>query len=475
MENNTFDKYLKTALEDMDVPYEPATWSLLSNKLDAIAAVEASEGTAGEWMDAPLSEKLGRIEVPFQSAHWDLMAARLEEAKRRRRRVWMSKLAEAAIFLLLLLNLQTWIGGRPADGSEEKSRHAISPQASTRPAKGNQRHTRPTVAAAAVNAANAENLLSAFSTGAGITQLQASDPVDVLHPENNQTAEADIIASILKPLLNSDAAQQLREQQQAAQPIASDLQTLPAYALQGLVLPPHNLSDGPTAVPFTKKSPHQNRFYVSAQAGLQLDRVSGGGDLHNRQNAGGGLAAGYRKGKWGVEGGIVYNRKRFQPKKAVEIYAGNAANGYYGAYLAEVDADVISVPLHATRQIAKVGKVSAHAVAGLTANVATQKGYRHKSVYYPGSSPSGPDPNQQGNKPLFRQEGVGFLENGGQLSGNTYVSADAGFRVEAPISRRATVFVESTYRHALPLGEGLAPQPTNIHTVAINAGVMTGF
>ena len=55
MENNTFDKYLKTALEDMDVPYEPATWSLLSNKLDAIAAVEASEGTAAA-SDATIAE-----------------------------------------------------------------------------------------------------------------------------------------------------------------------------------------------------------------------------------------------------------------------------------------------------------------------------------------------------------------------------------------------------------------------------------
>lgn len=474
MDNNTFDEYLQTSLKDIEVPYEPATWALLSNKLDALVAVDTTDDTTGAWMDAPLSASLSRIEVPFQSAHWDLMAARLEEAKRMRRRVWMSKIAEAAIFLLLLLNLQTWIGGRPADGSEERSQYALGPQKDAQTPTSKQRRTKTPVAVAAANGAGTGNLLSAFSTGAGLSNTSAVAPVDVLSPGQNQTTPTDIIASILQPLLGSEAAQQLQEQK-AAQPIAADLQHLPAFALQGLILPAYNKPNALATVPFTKKATHQNRFYLSSQMGVQFDRVASGGDLHQRQNTGGGLAVGYKKGKWGVEGGIQYNRKRFQPKKSVEIYAGNAANGYYGSYLAEVDADVVSVPLHATRRLAKVGKISAHAVAGLTANVATQKGYRNKNVYYPGSSPSGPDPVSQGKQPLFRQEGVGLLEKGGQLNGNAYVSADAGLRLEAPISRRATVFVESTYRHALPIGDGLAPQPTSIHTVALNAGVMTGF
>lgn len=474
MDNNTFDEYLQTSLKDIEVPYEPATWALLSNKLDALVAADTADDTTGAWMDAPISASLNRLEVPFQSAHWDLMAARLEEAKRMRRRVWMSKIAEAAIFLLLLLNLQTWIGGRPADGSEERSQYALGPQTGTSTATNKQHRTKTPVAVATVNEAGTDNLLSAFSTGPGLPNIPAAAPVDVLSPEQNQTAATNIIVGILQPLLGSEAAQQLQAPK-AAQPIAADLQHLPAFALQGLILPEHNQPNALATVPFTKKATHQNRFYLSSQVGVQFDRVASGGDLHQRQNTGGGLAVGYRKGKWGVEGGINYNRKRFQPKKAVEIYAGNAANGYYGSYLAEVDADVVSVPLHATRRLAKVGKISAHAVAGLTANVATQKGYRNKNVYYPGSSPAGPDPISQGKQPLFRQEGVGLLEKGGQLSGNAFVSADAGLRLEAPISRRATVFVESTYRHALPMGDGLAPQPTSIHTVALNAGVMAGF
>lgn len=470
MNNNTFDERLKTVLTDLEVPYEPATWTALSGKLDKLSAAPLDEG-AGAWMDAPLSEKLGRIEVPFQSAHWALMEARLEAEKRRRRRVWMTKLAEAAVFLLLLVNLQTWMGGRPADGSEDRKHYALGPQAGDPTETGAPQQRRMHTAQASLPTAGGRSVLAAFpgeSAANTSTDLMATDVLNAGGDRNG--AATDIIAGVLQPLLHSEAAQAL--QQPSGQPaIAGNLDYLPFGMLENMTLPYPKAAHAVSVPNVLKKTPASRGLYVTAATGIQFDQFGTG----SSRNVPGGIVVGYRKGKWGVEGGVFYQRKRFQPKKSVEIYAGNAAGGYYGSYLAEVDADVIGVPVHATRQLAKAGKMTIHAVAGLTANVATQKGYRNKTVFYPGSSPSNPDPTQQTNTPLFKNEGIGLLEKGGQLKGNAYASADAGLRLEAPISRRANIFVESTYRHALPVGEGLAPQSNSIHTVSINAGVMTGF
>lgn len=470
MNNNTFDERLKTALANLEVPYEPATWTELSNKLDNLSAAPLDEGV-GAWMDAPLSEKLNRIEVPFQSAHWDLMEARLEAEKRRRRRVWMTKLAEAAVFLLLLVNLQTWIGGRPADGSEDSTRYALGPQAGAQPKTGKLQSHRMHTAQAAQAAAGVGSVLAAFPDENAAGTPAEPSATDVLNAGDHHNATAtDIIADVLLPLLHSEAAQAL--QQPSAQPaIAGNLDYLPFGTLENMALPYPRAAQAVPVPNVLKKTRASRGLYAAAATGIQFDQFGTG----SSKNVPGGLVVGYRKGKWGVEGGVFYQRKRFQPKKSVEIYAGNAAGGYYGSYLAAVDADVIGIPVHATRQIAKAGKMTIHAVAGLTANIATQKGYRNKTIFYPGSSPSRPDPGQQPPAPLFKNEGVGLLEKGGQLKGNAYASADAGLRLEAPISRRANLFVESTYRHALPIGEGLAPQTNNINTVAINAGVMTGF
>lgn len=473
MNNNAFDERLKSVLEDIEVPYEPTSWSALSEKLDARTLPDILPSNMGAWVDDAVAHRLEHLEVPFQTAHWDKMAARLDQDQRTRRRIWFTKCAEAAVLLLLLVNLSTWVSNPASETPDRRRIAGQQPQPVPKKAKGNKRAAQASVQPEA--GSPLASILDVFSIAPKTSDPseQVGQAIDLLNPMIGQPTGT--VLQTLEMLANSEAAQQLAKEA-AAQPIAQQAPTLPALDFW-------YLSQRPSSVPNTaavnalnpRKSVKQQHLYATAQVGLNFDRVQSKGDIHTAQQSAGAIAVGYRKSKWGVEAGIQYQRKQFQPKRSVEIFAGNAAQGYYGSYLAEVDADVISVPVRATRRIAKVGKVTAHAIAGLSAHVAVQKGYRNKTLFFPGSNPAGPDPQSPNTVPQFQQVGKGLLESGGVWKSNQYATADAGLRLEAPVGQRTAVFVESAYRHALPGSEGLSNIHSSINTVSLSAGIVAGL
>jgi hypothetical protein len=453
MNNNTFDERLKSALENIEAPYDPETWSALAARMDGFAT------TDGTWMDEPLAEKLSQMEVPYQPMHWEKMAVRLEVEENRRRRVWMYKIAEAAVLLLLIANVLYMTQGFDPDGGPtalKKTKH--SGQRIKKSGHDNMA-TATTVAEAGLHTTVAD--LVAFATN------MISVPNTPQIPDASSTALTNAVLSPntitggLKTLLDDHAAMAAILQQTG--------QSLPGVELYPLVSAGVHQPESLPMIKKTSKTP--GRFFAGISTGVQFDRIHNGTDntLANQQMA---LDADvlYKKGKWGVSTGVRYARKRFQPKPQIEIYAGDPAKGFYGSYISEVDASVMSIPVQATRRIARIGKATAHAVAGFTANVAVVKSYQSKTVYYPGQTP---DPVTSGPTPVFNREANGWLENGA-LSDNHYISADAGLRVEAPISRRTTVFVESVYQHALS-GNGFVNPPAKINTMGIYAGVVAGL
>lgn len=63
-----------------------------------------------EPVDLVVKRTLERVEVPYQPADWTLLQTRLNQGALVRR-IRLSKLAEAAIFLLLLINIEGFLGG----------------------------------------------------------------------------------------------------------------------------------------------------------------------------------------------------------------------------------------------------------------------------------------------------------------------------------------------------------------------------
>lgn len=457
MNDKVFDNKMKAALGNLEVPYEAGSWAALEQRLNAPFAEE--HPVPVDAVDKAVFRTLERLEAPFQPAHWEMLARRVATAVRLRRRVWAAKLSEAVIFLLLLLNLDGLTGGND-----------VSPTNPTAPAPPSKNHLQAGVAAPPVrqNAGHAEQNRAAENAYTNYGLSWSTMPDNLFPLVDNQIFEETIA-----PLENEKEGILFPEN--SSVPASGDWATFDA--LNFLPLLPRQPVERVNASPYagsvvSARTPKQHRFYAVTVANFDKNYVRSEDYAHSSQGYGGGVAIGYRIGKWGVEAGLSYNRKQYQPKKEVEIYGGSTVNGFYGSFAKQVDADMVSVPVKITRRIAQFGQMSALAVAGVTTNIAVDKSYHYGTNFYPGQGPpnSANDPDQQ---PQLRKTGKGVLENG-SFAGNVYASADAGIRLEHPVGRRFVAFVEPAYRHAFG-DKGVGPKPAKINTLSVQAGVMAAL
>lgn len=472
MKNDAFDARLKSALENLEVLYDPSTWDALEKRLPV-------PPLSADAVDEALRPVLSRLESTGHPNHWTLLAERMVQQTRLRRRIWFSKLAEAAVFLLLLGHLDGWLNQTPQEqhvplrSGQPIAHQPAAPTHPGIPLRGNtSSHPSATVGQSAEASASVmhtsiqpdglETLFVASHATAANTHVPGGDTPASWSPDwldKHLTPGAEAAPTATAP---SDQPPVL-----LSLPLL-DPANVAALAAAPLSPPPIVVTEG-LAWPI-KKSVQKGPFYASALAAFDRNvaQAEGVASQLSRTN-GGGLAAGYRKGKWGMEVGVAYSTRRFRPRKQVEIVSGNINKGYYGVYTQEVSADVVTVPVKVTRRIGRAGRLTAHAVAGLSATVATEKAYSNKTVFYPGFQPqSGTDPQPKPTGVLPQAKGV--LE-GGAFKGNTYVSAVAGVRLEHPLSKRHTAFAEATYQPALT-PKGIGPEASQINTISLQAGVM---
>jgi hypothetical protein len=456
MENKNFDAKLKAALENIEAPFSPADWSAMEQRLNASATPEA-EPAETHAVDRAVYHTLANLEMRYQPADWTRMSARLDQEARRRRRVWITKMAEAAIFLLLLANLDGFlnqINGTSADPTRPQA--AVESQNTenrTENRKSAAGRSFMVVAPASMNAGNAEKFalvgqpdgstllvpVNGLETPGALTPANATpgQTIVLVGPENGVVAVTPVSA------LNTGYAYQLLEKTPEV-----------VYAWM---------------TPPTKKARNSD-LYVGAFAARDYDFINSAGDARKARQYGGGIQVGLQKGKWGFETGLAYARKGFEPKPELKIISGDASQGYHAAYIARVDADMVAVPLRLTRQVAKMGRFTARLSAGVTAHMAAQKGYRYETLYYP---PPG-QPGDPIKTPPHGQPAAKGIFEGGRPGGNFYATADVGFRLEAGIGKRATLFVEPVCRKALT-EKGIAGGLSQINTVSVQAGVMASL
>lgn len=451
MLDKQFDQHLNEVLQQLEVPYEPGTWAMLEQRMQA--GITEEHPPAVDPVDTAVFHALDRLEAPFQAAHWDLMAQRLQQQSLRLRRLRIAKFAEAAIFLLLLANIGFFYNKDNWDflraPSPTQSNVPVA-QASTGKASGKTARRHKTTPETAAAPAWLQTAIAGTLASEGAASVLSSD-----------YRTAPQVSSVLG---NLDAlAAQARQRVFAA----ADL--LPADAFH-LATPPNRVpvfAQFPTQ-PFRSSKP----VYIAAYTGADQNQVLVGNDRRSSGGYSAGFSVGVRKGKWGLETGLGYSQKNYTPEKFTEIYAGGLSTGYYGSSLTEVSSDLVTVPVKVSRRVAQMGKTSAHAVLGATANIATSKGYDYRTVYYPGQAPSSQPTTDPDKNPLLRESGRGVLESGGSLKGNVYVSVDAGVRIERRLGNgRYAAFVEPSFRQSLN-GKGIGPKREPINTFSVQAGVM---
>jgi hypothetical protein len=450
-----FDSTLKSALENLEVPYDPSTWAALESRLDSLPAPDA--------VDKAVRPALEQIEPAYDPSAWTALSSKMDSIARVRR-LRMTKLAEAAIFLLLLLNLNGFFGvvesvtnPKPAPKTLQGP-IAGSGKARLKKSQASESY-KPVDTAPLASLSLAEKVASYVqSITNSLTQKAENQYVGmvILRPQSMDSKAS----SLLDPNLFYSQTGILRFIDATSLPHEDTKSVL--FAHSEILLP--NLVQQPSIT--SKKG-----LYAVSYVSFDQNRISEADHSDRSSNYGGGLAVGRRKGKWGIEGGLAYSVKSYEPKRKNVEYQNDPFNGIYLFYVNQVDAQIVSVPVKATRQIAKFGKSSAHAVAGITTHLAASKNYAYKTVHYPPPSPS-PNPNPTTNPATPFPDGKGLLEQGG-VTQNVYASADIGLRLEHSIGKRYVAFVEPAYRQSI--AGGLGPQTSRINTFSLQAGVMASL
>ncbi len=451
MDNNTFDSQLKSALENLEVPLEPTAWAAFEQRFPAPTPPPTDA------VDQAVRRSLEQLEVPYQPAHWEQLAGKLTRIEQLRRRIWISKSAEAAILLLLLLlgGAYGFFGFEPYHRSAPQELPAQNvPMAESGKAKHHQ-----------------NNRGSSLENGNGSANGNGFFvPLDASQRAGSQAiAEAGVVSETALTPMEMAAAVKNANNQNNSENRLMMLAFGPLSTKDFMTLDIANLLNPLKEV--TPKALLASHFYAVTYASLDQNRVRIGSEKRQAQGYGGGLMVGYRPGKWGVEVGVAFSQKNYTPLKEVKISTDNTNQGYYRSFDREVDADIVSVPLKGTRRMARFGKTSVHAVAGMTASVAIEKTYRNKKEFYPGNPPSGSHTIQT--TELSKNSAQGVLE-GGQFNDNVYVTADLGLRVEHSLGKRLVAFVEPMYQFNVS-GQGIGPKPAKINTIGIHAGVMASL
>ncbi len=115
-----FDKAIRASMKDLEVPYDPASWDLLKQKIAAKSAVEEGVG-----IDDVASNALTNLTVPYDPKTWKVLSDRLDQIDYRRKLLAL-KLFEAAVILLAILTAVRFIGNLPSPTTDNQQQIASS-------------------------------------------------------------------------------------------------------------------------------------------------------------------------------------------------------------------------------------------------------------------------------------------------------------------------------------------------------------
>jgi len=452
-----FDDLLKSRLENLTAPYDAESWAAFEEKLD-LQVPESGYAV----VDDTVLQALEGLEMTFNPAHWDLLDTQLSYNLRLRRRIWITKIAEVAIFLLLLLNLDGLLYERPRSKPDPKPNKQVNEPVATRKSRHNK------IENASVGQAGSTNSDGSINKDSGdfwtlAPNLPAQSDISYKGDNSMFSNASDAVSYSLKesnvhqePSLNDNGLISLLD----PLPVLNSNKPF-TYLLQF------------GAFPYQIIKKHRTKdVYASVSASVDQNSIWSGTDLRKAGSISYGASIGVRKGKWGIETGVRYSNKNYQPKKEEEIWTGNVNAGYMSSYADQVNVDLVSVPLEVSRRIAHAGKTTVRATVGATANFAVQKDFHYKRIHYPGAGPS-TIPSDSQSQPTLEKTAKGLLENG-SLDGNFYATVDAGLRFEHPVGRKLTMFIEPSY-HAAFTAKGIGPNPSRIHTGSLQAGVMASL
>lgn len=425
MNQNEFDAEIRAKLEAVEFPYDAESWFAFEKKLDSSVEKSAAD------FDESVRNVLKKVETPYDSGLWTLMSRQLDRSAAVRK-IRFFKLAEAAVILLLAMQTEAY---SPLDSVP------VQPSNSLPPAK-------TPADTPMASAANGTRLNATFHTNAS---AYVNPEMLAPNPDSYPSAESLMPEVKRAPVSNLPLIATLR-------PALPDFQRpKPSFYAQNTDIKIHQNSPGWFICTFAEAGAVSVRGTASASFASPVP--------------GFGIIVGKNSGNWGFETGIQFNRISFAPDSRTTIYAGNPQTGFLASYTKSADATAITLPLRASKKIAGSGSFEIRALAGIAAELVTEKSFSKRSVYIPPANQS-TGGNQIPNGTIPDKAQSGLFEQG-RLRENLSAHATLGLRLTADLGAAYSIFLEPGA--SMNLAGSWGPFQEKIDRFSVRAGVYSRF
>lgn len=542
MENKNFDDFIKKSLEHLDgEKYIPMDWSSMNEQLDADGldetlkgSLENLEGAAFipmDWdimeskLDAAMAEPniepdldpqmddiyldaiayghLKNIQPAYNHEHWEMMSARLDEEYAYRRKVFVTKLFEAAIVLLLVWtafnyfptkkSISAPIATNPTQDFNSESSNNSTDQVLQEDQSSNFQSTFPSIPTAEAESIeeDAINNISPLITDNDSLHLDdISAPVPPIS-EGKITASPTLehsnpLLSILEnektpkkslPIgktLAFDNDELLKEK------LIVQISPLPSLVSSFIDLNEFSTNHFSLAQIIKKKKLRTHEIFFSMYGSADLNFVDS--DFYNDEERawdvyqtsmygyGGGFALGFQLNRFLIETGVSYNFISYRQREEASII------GTFDRYVEEqwedAELNMVHVPLNIQYSFLVKRKWKMYSLTGVSINMALQNNFNFQledavSDLTPETLSRSLPVNESEivNESLLYK---GILEGGG-LKENSYLTANIGLGIERKFTYRWSLFLQPVYRRHF-LIDGIGPNEDRIHSGSIRFG-----
>ena len=436
------DALVLSRMADWEVPYEADTWGRME------ALLEHEDAVASDF-DRRAAERLHRMEAPYESANWDLMAQKIDEAFSFRHWLHRYHVPELVLMVLLVFTLVQYLqwGHLP-----ERFVNPPAPQEKMEPpAPVKVAPTPPAVAFVLP-----QNTLG----GTQGIESPATSSIPPAPPIASVKAVSGVQLSTRQPLL---------------------LLSSPSYSLAGSVWPqlePFAQGSALAGIDAFKqfvKRPF--RVYVGAFAGADYNFIHAPMDEVFKTQGYWTDSVGYHAGllfsmerkKWAFQTGLTYADVAYQPFVPVQQY------GSFDYLVVEsfdqIQYRFLQIPIQIRRGfLPNSSKWDVYVLGGVEANLILDAYYDIQKTEIFSSRSSGAMEDVSGKSKLNEKHFPEGVLNGDSFFHNTYLSFSAGLGVERTFSTRYLLFAEPIY--ALPFaGNDIGPNEDRIHRISLRMGV----
>ncbi len=488
--NELLDGLIAGKLSRMEVAHPDANWSAFEHRLEAEEAAELIEQELE--VDSLAYDSLQHYDAPTKESHWPLMAQRLEEEFSLRYKLIKYKVAELALVFLIILTfirfmpLATEVIDKAKDRNQESgiTSTAIYRGQINEQSLGYLRLDYPVSSFTFV-----QNFIPGyFSTGTGQSILlppSVQQPA-VMFSDNHHRGQllpvlpwnaAKLRTSEIAQLKNRISDHAVNDNTGKTYDTANQdfkgfnkIDLVKSLEKPELAIAHINGTSvaGNLRFGFFTATDYTYVFSPSESFNLTDTLISTTSEFTGASGYGAGFSVSLKKGKFEFQSGGIYSFKRYVPNTPIFLF--KTVKYYVEENFHGIQQDIFQVPLNLRYHYKDQGNWRLYGHVGASMHFITSSVYEIQYKYTPAFiNPGATAPGSETQSFLKGKEFPKGLADGGRLKDNLYLTANIGFGVERYVTPNWSLFFQPNYQHYLN-SSGIGTNKDRFYTFSVQLG-----